>query len=342
MTRILYVDDDAALVRLVQKVFGRKGIEVVHAEDPDHILRIVREEPFKVIVLDHYLRSGTGQDVLRQLRAADIRVPVVYVTGSSEAQVAIDAMKAGAADYVTKTAGEEFLSLLVAAIDQAITNEQLRTEKELADAEMRRAKERAEALLAEVNHRVANSLAMVSGLLRLQATRSRSEEAKAELTETHARITAIARMHRALYTSEDVRNVDMDKYLGTLIDDLDATLRDEGRDVTLRLEADAITLSADRAVSIGMIVAELVTNAMKYAYPGGAAGEIRVSLRREDPQTALLRVSDDGAGFDPGAPAQGTGLGTSIINSMAASLETSLDYRRVPRGTCAEARIPLR
>ncbi len=340
-TRILYIDDDRTLVRLVQKVLGRRGFEVIHAEEPDQVLSLLATERVELIVLDHYLRNGTGQDILRRLREANHHHPVIYVTGSSEAQVAIDAMKAGAADYVTKTAGEDFLTLLANAIEQAIANEQLRAAKELADAEILRGKERAEALLAEVNHRVANSLAMVSSLLRLQAARSKSEEAKAELTETHARITAIARMHRALYTSEDVRRVEMEKYLGTLVQDLDATMQDEGRDIRLTLKSEPIEMSADRAVCVGMIVAELVTNAMKYAYPSGS-GEIRISFVRDTPSSACLRVEDDGTGFDPEAAPKGTGLGTGIINSMASSLETELVYPPQPRGTRAEAVIPLR
>ncbi|MFC7704662.1 histidine kinase dimerization/phosphoacceptor domain -containing protein [Plastorhodobacter daqingensis] len=339
--RILYIDDDATLVRLVQKVLGRRGFQVVHAEDPDQIVAHVESGAIQAIVLDHYLRNGTGKDILQRLRESNHHLPVIYVTGSSEAQVAIDAMKAGAADYVTKTTGDDFLPLLATAIEQALANERLRIAKEQADAEIRRAKERAEALLAEVNHRVANSLAMVSGLLRLQAARSRSEEAKAELTETHARITAIARMHRALYTSEDVRHVEMDKYLGTLIDDLNATMQHEGRDIPVLLTADGLNMTADRAVSVGMIVAELVTNAMKYAYDPDSGGEIRVRFARCAPDRALLSVEDDGAGFDPSAAPVGTGLGTSIINSMASSLETELRYVQVPRGTRAEAEIPL-
>lgn len=339
--RILYVDDDAALVRLVQRALGRRGYEVIHAEETDQILTLLARQPVHAVVLDHYLRTGTGHDILQQLRANGMNMPVIYVTGSSEAQIAINAIKAGASDYVTKTASEDFLPLLAAAIDQAIANAQLKAAKEQADAEILRGKERAEALLAEVNHRVANSLAMVSSLLRLQAGRTESEEARAALTETHARIAAIARMHRALYTSEDVRRVEMDRYLSTLVEDLAATLQGTGREIPLRLRADPITLPADRAVSVGMIVAELVTNAMKYAYGETGSGEIRIEFREMAERMARLRVEDDGVGFDTASPPTGTGLGTSIISSMASGLGTSLIYPPAPRGTVAEAEIGL-
>ncbi len=119
------------------------------------------------------------------------------MTGSNEASIAINAMKAGAADYVIKSVSDDFLHLLSGAIEQTVANARLRAEKERADEEIRQAKERAEALLAEVNHRVANSLALVASLLRTADRHSPSEEVKAELAETQARITAIAGMHRS-------------------------------------------------------------------------------------------------------------------------------------------------
>ncbi len=118
------------------------------------------------------------------------RRAVVYVTGSNEAQVAIEAIKAGAADYVIKTVSDDFLSLLRA---QSSRPWPCPAESRQGKGGRRNpsGKERAEALLAEVNHRVANSLALVASLLRLQISSARSEEVKAELAETQARITAM-------------------------------------------------------------------------------------------------------------------------------------------------------
>ncbi len=91
---VLYIDDDAAIARLVQRYMGRLGHEVAHSETEDDALALLRARPFDVVVLDHYLRQTTGHDVLARMREAAIDVPVVYVTGSNEAQVAIEAIKA--------------------------------------------------------------------------------------------------------------------------------------------------------------------------------------------------------------------------------------------------------
>lgn len=338
---ILYLDDDAAIVRLVQKALGRSGHAVTHAEDLETALRLLAEGQFDVIVLDHYLRHMTGHDVLHRLRGEGIMLPVVYVTGSSEAQIAVEAIKAGASDYVIKTVGDDFIPLLASAIEQSVVTAQLLLAKAKANEEIRQAKERAEALLAEVNHRVANSLALVAGLLRLQIANSSSDEVKAELAETQVRISAIAGMHRSLYTSDDVSRVEMEKYLANLVKEIDGSLKSADRTIPLLLDADAISLTPDRAVSIGMIVTELATNAFKYAYPGDSRGEIRIRLKATGDRQALLTVEDDGIGLKPGAAPSGTGLGRRIVTSMASSLGAGIHYPQVARGTVAEVPIDL-
>ncbi|MFN3363595.1 MAG: sensor histidine kinase [Allorhizobium sp.] len=337
---VLYIDDDAAIARLVQRHMGRLGHEVSHAENAEDALELLTTAGFDVVVLDHYLRQTTGHDVLGRMREAEIDVPVVYVTGSNEAQVAIEAIKAGAADYVIKTVSDDFLSLLSSAIEQTVANAQLRAAKARADEEIRLGKERAEALLAEVNHRVANSLALVASLLRLQISAARSDEVKAELAETQARITAIAGMHRSLYTSDDVSRVELDRYLNRLTVELYNSLHSAEKPVRLLLDADPISLSADKAVSVGMIVTELVTNAFKYAYAPGQAGDIRVHLKMRGDGEALLRVEDDGVGIDPQSAPKGTGLGSRIVKSMASTLGDGLHYLEGMHGTVAE--VPLK
>jgi two-component sensor histidine kinase len=337
---ILYVDDDVALARLAERHLGRAGYDVVPAVDGAGAMSAVEQGGLDAIVLDHYLRAETGLDILHKLREQGSSVPVIYVTGSSDATIAIDALKTGAADYVIKTVGDEFWPLMQSAIGQAIANAELRRAKEKADQEIRLGKERAEVLLAEVNHRVANSLALVAAMIRLQVSSSKSDEVKEALAETQGRIAAIAGMHRSLYTSDDVRHVEMDKYLGTLVNEVQGTVTDL-QATSIRLTADEVMLTSDRAVSVGMIVTELLTNALKYAYPPGTAGEVRVHLVRQPEGKALLAVEDDGVGWKEGDTVKGTGLGSRIVKSMASTLGSSIQYVERPRGTRAEMILDL-
>nr|WP_255617811.1 sensor histidine kinase [Aurantimonas sp. VKM B-3413] len=97
----------------------------------------------------------------------------------------------------------------------------------------------------------------------------------------------------------------------------------------IRLVADNIRLATDKAVSVGVIVNELVGNACKYAYANGQSGEVRVSLLREN-GSFRLKVEDDGKGFDPANSPKGTGIGTKLIRAMAMSLKAELDYGAGP------------
>jgi two-component sensor histidine kinase len=337
---ILYVDDDVALARLAERHLGRAGYVVIPAADGATAMAAADRGGIDAIVLDHYLRAETGLDILHKLQEQGSTVPVIYVTGSSDATIAIDALKNGAADYVIKTVGEEFWPLMESAISQAMANAELRRAKELAEQEIRIGKERAEVLLAEVNHRVANSLALVAALIRLQAGSSKSNDVKEALSETQARITAIAGMHRSLYTSDDVRQVEMDKYLGTLVNEVQGTVTDH-QGPSIRLDAECMALTSDRAVSVGMIVTELLTNALKYAYPPGAGGEVRVLLRLQPDGKALLAVEDDGIGWKEGDTVKGTGLGSRIVKSMASTLGSAIQYVERPKGTRAELVLEL-
>ena len=201
-------------------------------------------------------------------------------------------------------------------------------------ADLAQARDRAEVLLSEVNHRVANSLTLVSSLVSLQSRALDDRAAKNALAETQDRILAISLVHRRLYGSDNVRSVALDEYLTGLLDHLRDSMRSQGRGMTLLHEVEPVELETDASVNLGVVVTELVTNAFKYAYPDGV-GEIRVRLRKLPDDKAELVVEDDGIGRAEGAPAKGSGVGTRIVNAMCETLDTRIHYRSRSSGTAA-------
>lgn len=197
---------------------------------------------------------------------------------------------------------------------------------------------RLEALLREVNHRVANSLQLVSAFVQMQA-QATDGVARAALRDTQRRIEAIIQVHRRLYSSNDVESVDMQDYLAALVRELEDTLSSAASPRSLSLVADEVRLATDKAVSVGVIVNELITNACKYAYRRGEAGEVRVRLT-DDGDGLTLTVEDDGAGMTRGQPAKGTGLGGRVIRAMASSLNSEVVYDASRRGVRATLRLP--
>jgi len=334
--RILYVDDDAGLAVLMRRALAPRGYEVDHVLDGDEALARLAEGRYHVVALDHILEEESGLDVLARIRALPDAPPVIYVTGSDDVRVAVTALKSGAIDYVWKDVQGHYRDLLAASIESALEQEALRQEKVRQDKEIRAAKERAELLLTEVNHRVANSLSIVMALARMQASATPHPAAKDALQEVQARVAAIAGVHRRLYTSSDVRVVEMDTYLGSLVDELNSSLIEAERKHPIRYWGGTeLSLPTDKAVSVGIAMTELVTNARKYAYPPPASGDIRVRLERVDDGKVRLNVEDDGVGMADRGAVQGTGVGSRIVNAMADTLRTSLQYQTGPRGTHA-------
>lgn len=281
-----------------------------------------------------------GLDVLPDILALTAPPPVVYVTGAQDGRIAVAALRAGAADYVIKDVSEDFTSLLRSALEDALSRRRLERENELAQEEIRLARDRAEAMLREVNHRVGNSLQLVSSFMSLQMRHVTDQGAKDALRESQARIEAVAHVHRRLYTSGDMSTVAMDEYLVGLMDELSKSIGPDEGSPKLTLDAEPLSVTTDQAVSIGVIVTELVTNAVKYAYAPGQGGEIRIHLRRENEHRVMLTVEDDGPGMGDGTP-KGTGLGAKIISAMASGLRSAVEFDGAHKGVRARLSFDL-
>jgi len=178
-------------------------------------------------------------------------------------------------------------------------------------------------------------------LIELQAGKVADPAAREMLRRAAERVGAVALVHRRLYTSDDVSFVDMDHYLSGLIEEFRRAMETDGPGRRIELRVEKIRIETDKAVSIGLIVNELVINALKYAYPGDIGGEVRVLLRRARAGGVDLTVEDDGVGYPDGvAPAKGSGLGAMIVAAMAATLKATVDLDRGGRGTRCTVAIP--
>ena len=328
---ILYIDDDEGLRRLVSRALERRGFQIDCAADGERGVAMAAERPYDLVAVDHYMPGQDGLTTLRQLRQLPDPPPVIYVTGSEESRIAVAALKAGAIDYIVKTVGEEFFDLLARAIEQGLARMRMLAEKVRAEEQLRESNERLQAMLHEVNHRVANSLQLVSAFVHMQARSVSNEDAKAALADTQRRIAAIAQVHRRLYTADSVNKVDMADYLRALLGELEEAWSTDEAPRTLTLDAEPLTLGTDKAVAVGVIVNELVSNACKYAYPPTAPGEVRVALKAQDDKF-LLRIEDDGRGMPVDGVVKGTGLGSKLVGAMATTLKASIDYETTDRG----------
>ena len=342
---VLYIDDDAALARLVERGLTRQGFRVEHAADGESGLARVRAGGIDVIALDQHMPGLDGLETLARIGAIADAPPVVFVTASLDSRIAVTALKAGAADYLVKDTQGEFIPLLAVALSGALNGARMQKAKDAAEAEVRAARDRyaalaaeRELLLREVNHRVGNSLQIIASLLHLQASSAGDDSVKAALTKAMGRVAAVAQVHRRLYTSADLQTVMLNQYLQALLDDLRRSAEGE-RLTQLTLAADPVEIDPDRAIAIGIVVNELVINAVKYAYPGGS-GPIHVELARADDMLNLA-VSDQGVGLGENPAPGSTGMGRRIVDAMAAKLGANLKLDHGAAGTRVSLSLPV-
>ena len=178
-----------------------------------------------------------------------------------------------------------------------------------------------EMLLAEVNHRAKNSLTIASSLLSIQGGRQADPQVKALFQEAQDRIMAMARVHDLLSKSESSQRVDLATYLSDLCEALrPITLQDDCITLLAKVDAD-ILVHAEIAVPLGIVATELITNAVKYAFPPPQCGTITVSAWRVGETDVKIVISDDGQGM--GEPREGS-LGHALVNSLVRKIDGTM------------------
>ena len=216
------------------------------------------------------------------------------------------------------------------------------TARKAAEAALAAALRDREMLLREIHHRIKNSLQLVSSTLRLQAHRAGNMEVRLHLDEAERRVFAIAKVHDHLYRQPHLANrIEIAPYLTDLCGTLQTVTIGAGGRVALAVAADPAEVPTDQAVNLALIVTELVTNALKYAFPGGGPGTVTVTFRVEPDGHGRLTVADDGQGLPPGFDfGQGGGLGMRLVQSLVHSLEGTVAFESSPAGTRFTARLP--
>jgi two-component sensor histidine kinase len=186
-----------------------------------------------------------------------------------------------------------------------------------------------EILLREIHHRVKNNLQVVSSLLTLQANRVKDPQAVTAFRESQSRIRSMALIHEKLYQSGDLAHIDFGDYVRHLAGDLLQAYNTKAAMVKVHLDVSEVLLGVDAAVPGGLILNELVSNALKHAFPGQRSGVIRLTLQRNSAQQIVLNVSDDGVGVPVGFEvSKSDTLGMTIVQALAKQVKGKLEVMR--------------
>ncbi|HEY9600605.1 MAG TPA: sensor histidine kinase, partial [Allocoleopsis sp.] len=235
--------------------------------------------------------------------------------------------------------------------EEITERKRIEAERQQAEEELRKSKEELEirvaqrtaellqrnaekdVLLQEIHHRVKNNLSIVSSLLQMQTRRTQDPQAKAILRDSQNRIASIALVHEKLYRSEDFANINFTQYIRDLTIYLFDSYNISERRIQLTIQVDSVSLDLETAIPCGLIVNELVSNALKYAFPGEREGEIHVifhessHLSEETPKrTFTLSVRDDGIGLPSDfAMKKSKTLGITLVQGLVQQIQGTFE-----------------
>ena len=216
--------------------------------------------------------------------------------------------------------------------DLAVEKEKLQeTQGEVVKSEetVRASLREKETLLKEIHHRVKNNLQVIASLLRLQARHLKDEQAQSMFEESQNRVHSISLVHEKLYRTGDLARIDFCDYLLTLTKGLTEGWKGTSVPVEIVVEAGGVQLGVDTAIPCGLIVTELVTNALKHAFPNAVSGTIRVAAINEPEGWLKLIVQDNGVGIPEKLDIRRSGsLGMELVSSLVRQLSATLEIGR--------------
>ena len=339
------VEDDEGVSELVRERLEDLGCPCREARDGVTALAALGEEGFDLIVLDYSLPDMRADSII----AAESRPPFVIMTGRGDEATAVRLMRAGARDYVIKDS--DFLDELPLVVARVLREIEVEDELARARASLEARLRENEAMLREIHHRVKNNLQIISSLVQLQVPTDADDRVRGIFLDIQNRISAMSLLHETLYEAGDLAEVDFLAYIETLARSLAATMAPSSDPCAVACGGDSIALSMDRAVPLGLIANELLTNAFKHAFPPprreGAKVSVRIGTREGG--GAYLEIEDNGVGIGTGlGPRVETcsgrdqesggrdGLGLKLVRILAEQLRARLRIM-VPasgRGTC--------
>lgn len=207
---------------------------------------------------------------------------------------------------------------------------------EQVTSNLRASEERKEALLREVHHRVKNNLAVICSLFYLQSTHTKDEQTAYIFRDMESRVHSMALVHERLYGSENLARIDFAEYALALAKDIFSSQGSLSVPVRFESELEPVIMGVDLAVPCGLILNELISNALKHGFPNSAGGEIRLTLRRAPDGTCTLCVKDSGVGIPPDLELDSNkSLGLRLVRSLTQQIRGTFELAKTNPGTSA-------
>jgi two-component sensor histidine kinase len=208
------------------------------------------------------------------------------------------------------------------------------TEKKKIERTLRKNIEEKEILLKEIHHRVKNNLQIITSLLNLQTNTIEDEKVKAILFQSKTRIESMCKVHEMLYSSKNLSSINYGDYLKDLLDKLIVNAKGESNQILLQLDVNNLFLNINTAIPLGLLINELVTNSLKYAFPENGKGTITITINSINDVQYELIYGDDGIGYAPEISFKDAhSLGFQLIDSLSEQLNGVIKRDFSKKGT---------
>lgn len=321
--KVLILEDVEFDAELMEYEMRREGLKFTseRVETEKDFIRELDDLRPDVILVDHSLPQFDGVSALEITKRRSPLTPFIFVSGKIGDEFAVDMLKKGATDYVFKNN----LSKLVPAIKRAIAERNELEELKKSKIELQNALKEKEMLLKEIHHRVKNNLMIISNLLELQSYYVRDKADLNVFRESKTRADSMALIHERLYQSTDLKSIDIGDYIRNLAADIFDTYVIDPDQINLMVHVDDIRLDTNTAIPLGLIINELLTNSLKYAFPNDKKGKITIELNKNDDKFTLI-IKDDGIGFPSDLDYKNTEtLGLELVNSLTQQVNGNME-----------------
>ena len=308
--------------------------------------QLFRNSPLGIAMLDKHSRILQVNNSFErlfgynesQIQGEDLDELIVPEGGLEQARSFSDSKETFSFSTKRKTKSGELIDVKIYGVPVVLDGETIAiygiymdvTEQIKAENSVRQSLEEKEVLLAEIHHRVKNNLAVITGLLELQYHNLENQDAKSALRDSQMRINSMALIHEKLYQNETLSNIDFGVYIEELVNVIVKTHVSSDSDVSLDIQSEPVDLPITKAIPCGLVINEIVTNSLKYAFTEEIEEPIiSLSLSKED-NRAVIHISDNGVGLPkPFEEIGSNSLGTLLIKTLTSQLEADLNVNGV-------------
>ena len=331
--RILLLEDSPLDAELVTEALASADLTVAmeRVDTAADFTRAVQDGRWDIILADYRLPAFDGLSALEIVQARAPGTPFVFVSGALGEEVAVEALKRGATDYVLKHS----LDRLPGTVLRALAEARERADKHLAQDALQRLLEQQTALLHELDHRVKNNLQLLLSLIGIEIRQAEDDQTRKVLGRMRERLQALAAAHRDLYDGKGAARFDASSFAKGLCQELTAAI--PGVRIVPEFEVENVEVEAAKAAPIALLFNEIVVNALSHAYIE-RHGKLKLTLRIRD-GVLLFQLSDDAFSPEEKQAAQNSASGT-VLKALSRQLDAHVEWPAGEPATLVRVTMP--